>query len=91
MKFDCNYNLSWDSGLSCLCEMGKYNRSFGCISLTTYLEDDFLFLNENICYGYSKEPSQWDGSFQHPKLIFQQLDMNIIAIKIQKCYLSGPR
>ena len=27
----------------------------------------FLFLNQNICCGYSKEPSQWDGSFEHPK------------------------
>ena len=26
----------------------------------------FLFLNQNICCGYSKEPSQW-GSFEHPK------------------------
>ena len=27
----------------------------------------FLFLNQNICCGCSKEPSQWDGSFEHPK------------------------
>ena len=27
----------------------------------------FLFLNQNICCGYSKEPSQWDGSFEYPK------------------------
>ena len=27
----------------------------------------FLFFNQNICWGYSKEPSQWDGSFEHPK------------------------
>ena len=26
-----------------------------------------LFLIQNICCGYSKEPSQWDGSFEHPK------------------------
>ena len=25
----------------------------------------FLFLNQNICCGYSKEPSQWDCSFEH--------------------------
>ena len=48
MKFDCNYNVSWESGLPCLCEMGRYIRSFGCISLATYLEDVFLFFNENI-------------------------------------------
>ena len=27
----------------------------------------FLFLNQNICCGYSKEPSQWEGSFERPK------------------------
>ena len=26
-----------------------------------------LFRIQNICCGYSKEPSQWDGSFEHPK------------------------
>ena len=26
----------------------------------------FLFLNQNICCGYSKEPSQWDGFFWVP-------------------------
>ena len=27
----------------------------------------FLFLNQNICCGYTKEPSQWVGSFEVPK------------------------
>ena len=27
----------------------------------------FLFLNQNICCGYSKEPSQRDVFFEHPK------------------------
>ena len=27
----------------------------------------FLVLNQNICCGYSKEPSEWDGCFEHPK------------------------
>ena len=27
----------------------------------------FLFLSQNICCGYSKEPSQRDSSFEHPK------------------------
>ena len=25
----------------------------------------FVFLNQNICCRYSKEPSQWDGSFEY--------------------------
>ena len=29
----------------------------------------FLFLNQNICCGYSKEISQREGSFEHPKHI----------------------
>ena len=30
-----------------------------------------LFLIQNICCGYSKEPSQGDGSFEHPKHMFK--------------------
>ena len=29
-----------------------------------------LFLIQNICCGYSKELSQRDGSFEHPKHMF---------------------
>ena len=39
-----------------------------------------LFLNQNICCGYLKEPSQWDGSFEHPEHIFKLVDKTIIAI-----------
>ena len=39
----------------------------------------FLFLNQNICCGYSKEP-RWDGSFQHPKHMFKLMDKKIMAI-----------
>ena len=31
----------------------------------------FLFLNQTICCGYSKEPSRYDGSFEHPKHMFK--------------------
>ena len=34
----------------------------------------FCVLNQNICCGYSKEPSQWDGSFEHLKLMFKMKD-----------------
>ena len=40
----------------------------------------FLFLNQNICCGYSKEPSQWDGSFEHPKHMFKLMAKEINAI-----------
>ena len=31
----------------------------------------FLFINQNICCGYLKEPSRWDGYFEHPKHMFK--------------------
>ena len=40
----------------------------------------FLCLNQNICCGYSKEPSRWDGSFEHPKRMFKLIDKKIITI-----------
>ena len=30
----------------------------------------FLFLNQNICSGYSNEPSWWDGSFEYDNIGF---------------------
>ena len=35
--------------------------------MSGYQKITFLFLNQSICCGYSKEPSQWDYSFEHPK------------------------
>ena len=35
----------------------------------------FLLLNQTICCGYSKEPSRWDGSFEHPKHMFKLLEL----------------
>ena len=40
----------------------------------------FLFLNQNICCGYSKVPFWWDGSFEHPKHKIKLMDKKIIAI-----------
>ena len=37
-------------------------------------KDIFLFLNQNICYGYSREPSQSDSSCEHPKHKFKAMD-----------------
>ena len=39
-----------------------------------------LFLNQNICCRYSKEPSQWDGSFEHAKHMFKLMGKEINAI-----------
>ena len=30
----------------------------------------FLFINLNVCLGCSREPSHWDGSFEHPQHMF---------------------
>ena len=41
-----------------------------------------LFLNQNICCGYSKEPSHGDSSFEHPKHMFKLKGKEIITILI---------
>ena len=40
----------------------------------------FLFLNQNICCGYSKELSRWDCSFEHPKHMFKLMGKKIFTI-----------
>ena len=50
----------------------------------------FLFLNQNICCGYSKEPSQWDGSFEHPKHMLKFMGKKISTILRTKFCLSKP-
>ena len=40
----------------------------------------FLFLDQNICCGYSKEPSQWDCSFEHPKHMLKLMGKKIFTI-----------
>ena len=47
---------------------------------SAYQKNYFLFLNQNICCGYSKEPSQWDGSFEHPKHMLQLTGKKILKI-----------
>ena len=39
-----------------------------------------LLLIQNICCGYSKEPSQGDGSLKHPKHMFKLMSKKIITI-----------
>ena len=38
------------------------------------------FLIQNICCGYSNEPSQGDGSFEHPKHMFKLMDKKLITV-----------
>ena len=40
----------------------------------------FLFLNQNICCGYSKEPSHRGGSFEHPKHMLRLKGKKIFTI-----------
>ena len=42
----------------------------------------FLFLKLNICCGYSKEPSQWDGSFKCTKQMLKLMGKKIFTLKI---------
>ena len=45
-----------------------------------YCKATSLFLNQNICYGYSKEPSNRDGSFEHQKHMLRLMVKKIIPI-----------
>ena len=40
----------------------------------------FLFLNQNICCGYSKELSRWEGSFEHPKHMLKLMGRKFFTI-----------
>ena len=50
----------------------------------------FLFLNQNICYGYTKEMSQWDGSFDHPNHMLKIMGKKIVLIGTENVCLSKP-
>ena len=50
----------------------------------------FLFLNQTICYGYSTEPSQLDGSFEHPKHMLKLMVKKYFHFYAQKNCLSKP-
>ena len=48
---------------------------------------DFLFLNQNICCGYSKEPSQWDDSFEGPKHMVKLMGKKILTLLLSRIVL----
>ena len=47
---------------------------------SVYQKIIFLFLNQYICCEYSKEPSQRDGSFEHPKHMLKLMGKKIFTI-----------
>ena len=40
----------------------------------------FLFHNQSICFGYSKEPSQCNGSYEHPKHMSKITEKKVFTI-----------
>ena len=50
----------------------------------------FLFLNQIICCWYSKEPSQWDGSFEHPKHMLKLMGKKYLNFYAEVFCLSKP-
>ena len=50
----------------------------------------FLFLNQNTCCGYSKEPSRLDGSSELPKHMFKLMDKKMITILCKLFLLNWP-
>ena len=51
----------------------------------TYDLNFIFFINQNICCGYSKELSQWDGSFEHPKHMFKLMCKKIMILRWRFC------
>ena len=43
-----------------------------------------LVYNQNICFGYSKNQSQWDFTPEHSKQMFKLVDKKILKIQILK-------
>ena len=39
-----------------------------------------IFLNQNICCGYSEESSQCDGSFKNPKHVLKLMGKKILKV-----------
>ena len=72
--------LNWDNGeKSLFVEFVKKEVRFTCLKLSVQ-QFFFLFLNQNICCGYSKEPSQWEGSFEHQKHLFEMMGKKLCLI-----------
>ena len=80
---DCIDILIFATFLTCLNKLGKRHkmRSLPGLQIRVRIGKLFsLFLIQNICCGYSKEPSQGDGSFEHPQHMFKLMGKKIIKI-----------
>ena len=55
---------------------------------TAYHKIFFLFLKQNICCVYSKEPYQLDGSFEHPKYMLKLMGKKYLQFYAKKFCLS---
>ena len=68
------------------CSVDNYSKLvFPILQLRTlvksvYQKNNFLISLPKICCGYSKEPSQWDGSFEHPKHMLEIMGKKILTI-----------
>ena len=60
---------------------------FGNMPLVQNRKIIFLFLNQNICCGYSKEPSEPDGPFEHPKHMLKIMNKKIFTILRRKFFV----
>ena len=47
---------------------------------SVWLKIIFLFLNQNICCWYSKEPSHGDGSFEHSKHMLKLMGKKMLTL-----------
>ena len=58
-------------------QQNEYTEAFNLECATEFF---FLFLNQNIYCGYSKELSQWGSSFEHPKHMLTIMGKRIFPI-----------
>ena len=56
--------------------------------IPTHLYKNNLFLIQIICCEYSKEPSEWDGSFEQWKHMLKTMDKKIFTMLRLKTFLT---
>ena len=68
----------------------EVRKLFFCYALLTRVLIIELFFNQNISGGYSKELSQWDGSFEHPKHMLKIMGRKYLQFYAEIFCLSKP-